>query len=205
MTKHRALFIFLNTFIIVNVLVILFSVLIKLPSAFRYFTVLSNIMMAIVAIFAIYIVLRRKSSQILHVLYLIATTSLVLVYLVVAVFLSPQFEDYFYLFSGYNFFLHFFNPLLAVISFFLFKNLKLNSKTCFLSLIPPLLYAILYFIFVILKKDWPDFYNFTLGGKEWVSVFTLLIILGVTYSVSVVLVKVQKKLSKQISEKQSSF
>ena len=205
MTKHRALFILLNTFIIVDVLIILFSVLIKIPSAFRYFTVLSNLLMAIVAIFAIYIVLRHKPSRILYTLYLITATSLVLVFLVVAFFLSPQFEDYFYLFSSYNFFLHFLNPLLAVISFFLFKNLKLSSKTCFLSLIPPFLYAIIYFIFVILRKDWPNFYNFTLGGKEWISAFTLLIILSVTYFISVILIKLQKKLSKQFSEKQSSF
>ena len=161
--------------------------------------------MTVVATLSIYVALRRTPSQILNVLYLIATTSLVLVFLVVATFLAPQFENYFYLFSGYNFFLHFLNPLLAVIALFLFKEPKFSFKTCFLSLVPPFLYAIIYFIFVILRKDWPDFYNFTLGGKDWLSILTLFIILSVTYFISAILITFCKKLSKQDSEKQSSI
>ena len=103
MIKHRPLFILLNLFIVIDVLFIFFSVLIKIPSSFRYFTVLSNVSMALIAMFAIYTALKRVSSPILNLLYLIMTTSLVLVFLVVALFLSPQFDDYFFLFSGYNF------------------------------------------------------------------------------------------------------
>ncbi len=205
MIKHRPLFILLNLFIVIDVLFIFFSVLIKIPSSFRYFTVLSNVSMALIAMFAIYTALKRVSSPILNLLYLIITTSLVLVFLVVALFLSPQFDDYFFLFSGYNFFLHFLNPLLAVISLLLLNHPKYNCKTSFLSLIPPFLYAILYFIFVILRKDWSDFYNFTLGGNDWLSFITLFVILVVTYSISTILVLCCKKLAKPESEKQSSI
>lgn len=204
MIKNRYLFITLNLSIIIDFIIILFFVLIKTPSAFHYFTVLSNLFMVIVASLAIFLAIKSTSSQFLNNLYLIATTSLVLVFLVVAFFLAPQFENYFYLFSEYNFFLHFLNPLFAVISLLLLKNPEYNFKTCFYTLIPPALYAIIYFIFVILKKDWPDFYNFTLGGKDWLSFFTLLIILGVTYLISATLVLLSKKLSKN-PEKESSF
>ncbi len=205
MIKHRYLFIFLNLFIIIDFLVILFSVLIEVPSSFHYFTVLSNIFITIVAALAIFMTLKHATLRLLALLYLIATTSLVLVFLVVALFLAPQSQNYFYLFSEYNFFLHFLNPLFAVISLFLFKNPKFNFKICFITLIPPILYAIIYFIFVILRKDWPDFYNFTLGGKDWLSIFTLLVILGVTYSISAILVLCCQKLSKPKIKKESSF
>ena len=107
MIKHRPLFILLNLFIVIDVLFIFFSVLINIPSSFRYFTVLSNVSMALIAMFAIHTALKRVSSPILNLLYLIMTTSLVLVFLVVALFLSPQFDDYFSLF-------------LAIISFYIF-------------------------------------------------------------------------------------
>ncbi len=196
MNKHRYLFILLNISIVVDVIIIIFSVLIEIPSLLHYFTVLSNILMAAIAVIAIILALKQTSSHVFNLLYLIATTSLVLVFLVVAFFLAPQFKDYFFLFSGYNFFLHFLNPLFAIISLFLLKNPNFNFKICFLTLIPPFLYAIIYFIFVILKKDWPDFYNFTLGGKDWLSIFSLIIILGVTYLISSALVSFSKKLSK---------
>ena len=205
MIKHHYLFIFLNSFIIIDVLIILFSVLIEVPSSFHYFTVLSNIFMAIIAASAIFMALKHIVSHIIPLLYLIATTSLILVFLVVALFLAPQFQNYFYLFSEYNFFLHFLNPLFAAISLFLFKNSKFNFKICFTTLIPPVLYAIIYFIFVILRKDWPDFYNFTLGGKDWLSIFTLLVILSATYSISAILVLCCQKISKQKTKKESSF
>lgn len=197
MIKRHSLFILLNLVIITNVLIILFSTLIKIPSSFQYFTVLSNIFMAIVAAVAIITFLKHSSSQIVDNLYLVATTSLVLVFLVVVLFLSPQYENPSFLFTEYNFFLHLLNPFLAAISLLLIKDAKFNRKTRFFTLIPPFLYAIIYFIFVIVKKEWSDFYNFTLGGKTWVSFITLLIILCVTYATSAILVFAYKKLSSQ--------
>ena len=59
--------------------------------------------------------------------------------------------------------------------------------------------------FVVLKKEWPDFYNFTFGGKEWVSFVTLFVILCVTYAISAILVFSYKKLSNQNSRKRPSI
>ncbi len=205
MIKHRPLFLILNFFIIIDVSFIFFLILIKIPSSFHYFTVLSNIFMAFVAMFAIFIALKHVSSKILNALYLVITTSLVLVFLVVAFFLTPQFEEPLFLFSGYNFFLHFLNPLFAVGSLFLLDQPDYNHKTSFLSLIPPSLYAILYFIFVVIRKDWPDFYNFTLGGNDWFSIISLLVILIVTYSISTILILCCKKLAKRETKKPSSI
>ena len=109
------------------------------------------------------------------------------------------------MFTGYNFFLHLLNPIFAVFALLLLKDAKFNKKTCFLALIPPFLYAIVYYIFVVLKKEWSDFYNFTLGGKEWASFITLFVILCVTYIISAILVFSYKKLSIQEPQKHPSI
>lgn len=191
MIKNRQLFIFLNSIIIISVIAVLILVAPTIPTFFRYFTVLSNLFMALVSLFAIFVVTKKKptnlQTKLIKNLYLIATTSLVLVFLVVACFLAPQSNDYFYFFSDYEFFLHFLNPLFAVISLLLIKKPRYNPRNRLLTLIPPFLYAVFYCIFVIILKDWPDFYNFTFGGKLLVAPISLIIILATTYLISSIL------------------
>lgn len=193
MIKNRKLFILLNLTIIINIVAILIFIAPTIPTFFRYFTVLSNLFMALVSLLAIFV-----TKKFIKTLYLIATTSLILVFLVVAFFLAPQSKNYFYLFSDYEFFLHFLNPLFATISLLLFKKPNYNYKNCLLCLLPPSIYAVIYFIFVMIIKSWPDFYNFTFGGKFWVAPITLVVILTTTYLIAFILSRVaNRKLSRK--------
>lgn len=188
MIKNKPLFILLNSIIIVSILLILIFIAPAIPTFFHYFTVLSNIFMAFVSILVILIALKKKPSKtqtkIIDNIYLIATTSLILVFLVVAFFLAPRSENYFFLFSDYNFFMHFFNPLLATISLLLLKKPKFNLISRLLTLLPPFIYAIIYFFFVMVLKAWPDFYNFTFGGKIYYATISLTVIMVTVFIIS---------------------
>ena len=162
-------------------------------SYFRYFTTLSNMYAALIALLlAIYTIITFKKDEAfpkwLSYVALGASTSVGLTFLTTATFLAPQTDltggNYFIMFMGDMFFMHFFTPVLSCLTYiFLLPNKKLNFKEALFGVLPMAIYACIYAP-MVLSKAWPDFYNFTFGGKWWAIFIALPIMLCVTYLIS---------------------
>ena len=157
----------------------------------RFFTVLSNIFVAIAALIMIIYNVKnildenKEYPNWLIVLKHTATTAVAVTFITVLLILAPGYaymgKGYFTLFSNNSFIMHFLTPIMAIITFVFFEcSKKVSFKKSLFGLLPVILYSILYTIMVVAIGEanggWPDFYNFTLGGKIWmipISIFTM--------------------------------
>ena len=194
----KYLFIVINLFILITTIIMVTITLIfgswaarKDGGPFEYwqhiitFTILSNIFLGLVTgASAVIGLCRLKSKNFLPrqllTWYLIAASSAMLTCLTVIFFLAPvraaSGKDYFDMILGPMFFLHFFNPILAAITYiFLSGPQKSTLKDRILSILPPTIYAIPYLINVVFLENWPDFYGITFGGQL---IFIPLVFLG---------------------------
>ncbi len=158
------------------------------------FTILSNIMLGIIALVSSIIGIKcyKKKKDLpsgLLTWYLIGATSGTLTCLTVVFFLAPlraiSGKEYFDMLLGPMFHLHFFNPLLAVISYiFLSGKHQATKKARLLSLLPPVIYSAPYIICVALLHVWPDFYNLTFGGQNHLLALVYAVVMAIVYGIS---------------------
>ncbi|MBR4790179.1 MAG: hypothetical protein IK024_04715 [Treponema sp.] len=148
-------------------------------SAFKYYTVDSNVfggLLALVYIFFEIALAKGKITRLpklLHLLRLAAATGLTLTMLVTAFFLIPQFgENWAILYIDNNFFFHLTVPLLSIITFIFFEpdTDDISLKDSLFGIITMAIYAVFYTINIIAHlnsgnplKDY-DWYGF-LGGN----------------------------------------
>ena len=144
----------------------------------KYFTVLSNYLMALAALIAIPFNIRAIATgkgypKAVFVLKLVATMSLALTFLTVCFFLAPQngwnFVEQFgnFSFQRIEFFLHLIAPVSAIICFLFFDTCAKKTKFIvnLLSIIPGILYGVFYMVnyfmnwFVVdgIGTDWYGF------------------------------------------------
>ena len=158
------------------------------------FTILSNTMLGIIALVSSIIGLKglKKKKELpksLLTWYLIGATSGVLTCLTVITFLAPMRaasgRDYFDMLLGPMFHLHFFNPLIAAISYiFLSGKRKATLSDRLLAVLPPVIYAAPYLICVVFIHVWPDFYSLTFGGQNHLLMLVFAVFVAVTFSIS---------------------
>lgn len=144
-------------------------------SCFRYFTIDSNIFMAITcAILIPYNIISIKKGEYAvprwaMLLKLCGTVTVVITMITVVVFLGPT-QGFEYMYFENQLTLHLICPIIAVVSFLFFdSNILLKPWLSGLfALIPVSIYGNLYMIMVIglteSKGGWPDFYGFNRGG-----------------------------------------
>ncbi len=159
----------------------------------RYFTNLSSILAAVVALFLfIYNIIHFKDDKPLprwaSLVALGASTGVALTFITVVFFLAPtsaiQNGNYWLMFSNEMIFTHALTPIMSCVVFvFLSKHERLTFKDAFFGVIPMGVYAVFYITFYF-TKVWPDFYGFTFGGKNWLIVVVLPIMISVTYLIS---------------------
>lgn len=172
-------------------------------SAFRYYTVLSNLFLAITSgIMFVYFILlaKKKVSEIpkwVYIVKLCGVTATTITFLIVVFVLTPGLAmgvnvgekvTVVFLYTGGNLIFHLITPILAIVSFLLFetrKNIKLPQIT--FSLIFTGLYEIFYTTDVYLKylpSSWGahDWYGFA-GTVVPVPVL-LILYLGLTFLVA---------------------
>lgn len=131
--------------------------------AFRYFTVLSNVLCALGAL----ALCLFPESRWAWLLKYTGTAAVAVTLLTVLLFLGPTF-GYRALLKGADFFLHLITPLLAVFSFSFLEKRGLGFPEALLGLLPVLLYGGVYTYKILLapqEKAWEDFYGFNRGGK----------------------------------------
>ena len=179
-------------------------------ASLKFFTNLSNILVAIASfimvIFNIKSLLkdRREYPDWALILKYLATVAVAVTFVTVVLFLGPgsiaEGRSYFEMFAHNNFFLHFFTPVLAVVSFVLFEKIDyFQFRDALWGVLPVLLYAIVYFFMVVVVGTeyggWPDFYGFTFGGNFIAAVCSCIVMLSGTWGISLLIRYMQQKFS----------
>ncbi len=178
-------------------------------ASLKYFTVDSNILMGIFALWAALDqgkVLKGKKadvSALTYVLKLTGTVGVTLTMLVTIFFLGPTMGrtyGFFSLFEKSNFFLHLLNPVLSIIVFLCFeKSSKIKFKNTFMAVIPLVIYGVYYVTEAlthmtdgVINKgyDWYGF--FVLGVRSAYIVLPLITI--ITWLISFALWKLNRRL-----------
>lgn len=158
--------------------------------AFRFYTVLSNCLCAIVSLLMALTALAGPVPQWAWILKYIGTAAVTVTMLTVFFFLAHSMGKDWYqvLIKGAsNLFMHVLTPLLALLSFCLLEKRGMSFPQCLWGMLPVVLYGPVYLYkikFVPEEKRWDDFYGFNKGGK-WPIAFsgmvidTFLICLGI--------------------------
>lgn len=173
---------------------------------FRYFTVLSNVFMAIVSLMMIVLSIvklfdKKAIDKWVYIVKYVATISVSVTFITVVIFLAPligiksgSINGYFSLFANSNFVLHFMNPVLAVLTLVLFEDdYKLEKYNILIGLSTVFIYSIIYFINVVALKTWKDFYYFTFGGHNWVIPITIIFMYSLTFFISFIIYKLYNR------------
>jgi len=178
------------------------------PAAFKYFTVDSNVFAGIISlIYLIYMLTPayKKSGKLpkpLQFLRLAATTGVTLTMMVTVFFLAPRSTTtYFAYFMNSNFFMHFFTPLLCIISFIFFEPTEITFTQSISGIIPMVLYALFYIPNILLHLDNGkvnpsyDWYGFLFAGLNTIY-FVIPLLLIITWIFSFCLWAFNRKLAK---------
>ena len=148
------------------------------PVAFRYFTVDSNVLVAVASLFvAVFGIVKlatgREYPEWVRVFKFVGTVAVMLTFLTVAVFLGFIY-GFKAMFVGINLFLHLLTPLAALLTlWFAEAGVKIRPAFFALGVAPMILYGAVYLWMVIFAEKWEDFYHLANGGKWWVSVLAM--------------------------------
>lgn len=169
-------------------------------ASLKFFTNLSNILVALASLILLFYNIRNiiknkyeYADWALKLKYC-ATVAVAVTFVTVVLFLSPanvliNGKTYWDMFLNNGFFLHFFTPVLAVISFVFFEKIQ-NFRFCdaLWGVLPVLLYALVYFLMVMVVGNgnggWPDFYGFTFGGSYIATICSCIVMLSATWALS---------------------
>lgn len=130
--------------------------------AFRYFTVQSN---ALCALGALFMLLAPGSGWSWRLKY-VGTAGVTITLATVFLFLGPTL-GYGKMLKGADFFMHLVTPLLALGSFCLAEKRGMDFTTALLGMVPVTLYSAYYACKLLLappQRRWEDFYGFNRGG-----------------------------------------
>ena len=151
---------------------------------FRYFTVDSNILAAVVSLVLLISELTalRSASELpkwAATLKAVGAVAVGVTFFTVVLFLGPM-AGYGAMFAGANLYMHLITPLLSMLSFVLFERKPLlKLRTTLLCVLPTLVYGVVYFYQVLIvgpwKGGWFDFYGFNMGGMWYVSAAVMLV------------------------------
>ena len=147
--------------------------------AFRFFTVLSNLLCALAALILLIFQLSGQVPRGVWLFKYVGTAAVTVTLMTVLVFLGPNapggYKD---LLSGSGLYLHLLGPLAAIISCCLLEDGTLSFPQSLLGMIPTVLYGCLYLYKLKrapLEKRWEDFYGFDKDG-HWKISFTAMMV-----------------------------
>ena len=136
---------------------------------FIYFTVDSNLLAALASLLMLIgqIRLLMKGKPLpapILVLKHVGTTAVGVTFFTVFCFLGMLY-GYASMVDGVNLYMHLLTPLLAMLGYVLLEaQPRLRFRSVFFGLLPTILYGAVYMVLVVIKKRWPDFYGFNIGG-----------------------------------------
>ena len=135
-------------------------------TVFMYFTVQSNILIAIVCLIGlIMILMKRPCSTVWYVIKLVATVSITLTGMVFCFVLAPGMEN---AWTPPSILMHALVPLLSVIDFFVICNvMKVKKINALWVAVPPLLYAIYSGIGYVRNWEFFEGHNYPYFFLNW--------------------------------------
>jgi hypothetical protein len=148
------------------------------PVAFRYFTVDSNVLVAVASLFvAVFGIVKlatgREYPEWVRVFKFVGTVAVMLTFLTVVVFLGFIY-GFKAMFVGINLFLHLLTPLAALLTLWIAEaGVRIRPAFFALGVAPMIVYGAVYLWMVIFAEKWEDFYHLANGGKWWVSVLAM--------------------------------
>ena len=180
----------------------------KKSSAFKFFTVDSNIFAGLVSLYYVIYSLspagkkQEKLPAFMYALKLAATSGVTLTMMVTVFFLAPGSSiPFFAYFTNSNFFMHLITPLFCIISFIFFEPAdKVPFKMSLTGPVPMLLYACFYIPNIVLHLDngkvnpTYDWYGFLQGGANTAWIVCPLVLL-ITWGFSLGLWALNKKIA----------
>lgn len=180
-------------------------------TCFRYFTVDSNILAAIMsAVMLIFNIkkIRNKDAKLpklVGTLKFMSTVSVTLTMITACFFLSTIYS-FQMMISGNCFFLHLITPLIAILACTVFEaDGKMSFKAMLSGLIPTVVYGAVYVVMVlILGKEnggWEDFYSFNSGILENKWYLSIVIMLFATFLISLALRAINNGIVKALGKK----
>jgi len=147
---------------------------------FKYFTVDSNILMAVASGLLVFYCLMAMPDGNLQIpqkiltFELVGTSAVTLTMLTSLLFLGPK-DGYAEQVEGTNLFMHVITPVLAIVAFLLLEAVaRVPRKALVYSMIPVVIYAALYGVLVF-AGVWEDFYGFISGGLWVLSLIIMLV------------------------------
>lgn len=180
----------------------------------RYFTVQSNILVAIGAVITIIFNIKiivsgeYKIPTWASMFKYAGTVAVTVTFITVVVFLGPivasQGVSYFELFARHNFILHLLSPVLAIVTFLFFERSDdFKFVYTLFGVAPTVLYSFMYAP-LVLTKVWPDFYGFTFGGKLWAVPISLIVMYGATFGLAVAERAIKRLIWKKLEKKEKA-
>ena len=143
----------------------------KFRAAFRFFTVLSNILCSVTALVMLVALLAGAVPEWVWILKYIGTAAVTVTMLTVFLFLAPSVGKDWYdvlLKSLGDLFMHLLTPLMALVSFCVFERRGMTFPRSLFGLLPVALYGPVYLYHILYapeQKRWNDFYGFNRGGR----------------------------------------
>ncbi|MDO4830976.1 MAG: hypothetical protein Q4A46_05830 [Clostridia bacterium] len=150
-------------------------------TAFRYFTVDSNVLAALSCLAILPFNLKSlatgkyKLPKWAVVFKYIGTTAITVTFLTVICFLGPM-QGFDLMFTGNNLYMHLICPVLCLFSLLLCESgAKISFWQGLSGVLPNIIYGVLYFYFVVIAEIWPDFYGFNYNGMWALSVAAMFV------------------------------
>lgn len=193
-----------------NLIIVVFEIIAFIVSyicyhriSFEYYTEDSNILLMICcSIFAYYIITGKSIPKWLHVFKYIVTTCVAITFMVVVFILAPMYSFNYPLlmFSGTMLFHHTICPILAIITFLCYDNLKLyKKKDIYLSLSFTFIYAIVAIILNILKVlEGPYPFLMVRTQPILISIIWVIVIIGFAAVISFILKLIHTSIHKEV-------
>lgn len=177
-------------------------------AAFRFFTIDSNALCGLAAIFVVIYdasILKGKRDALpkyVSIFKFVTTVMITITFMTVICWLAPV-QGFGRMYGGISSCTHMIAPLVTMISFFCFEYEK-SERNLFLEslwgMIPVCIYGVIYLIMVIaIGQDnggWEDFYSFNKGGFWYLA---LIIMLAASYIFSLGVLFLHRLIGKKLS------
>ncbi|MBP5684322.1 MAG: hypothetical protein J6X02_03600 [Bacilli bacterium] len=167
------------------------TILLNNRMGLEYYTVLSNLLAFITSLLCLYY---YKGNKYVNNLYYLTTCMLLLTFLVVLFVLAPMYNfDYYWLmFKGSNLVMHTLAPALMVNSYIIFNKEKVNK---IMPLIVTTIYGVIMIILNLVKViEGPYPFLEVYNQPVYMSIIWVVVLLLVVYIISILVVKLNRKL-----------
>ncbi len=152
-------------------------------TCFRYFTVDSNVFLAITSAISLpflgYCLFKpdKKMPEWVSILFFLGNASTMVTFMTVLLFLGPT-QGFSLMYAGTSLYLHALAPIFGLLSYFISPR-NMRFSFAWMGVLPVILYGAIYLTMVVFITEfhggWNDFYGFNVGGMWPISLLIMLL------------------------------